>query len=148
METAKEEFLLGQRIASDQHIGTVRYIGPLVHSLDAKSEEIYIGVEWDDENRGKHNGTVNGLNVLHSLILGHQYFNCEEGKGSLVPLRKLQRGKVFYKFLKKDTFTLLRNTWSLKVSPLQFNDSFSEDLFWVDSRTQLTKQVELVGMDK
>jgi dynactin complex subunit len=30
-------------------------------------QELWIGVEWDEKERGKHNGTVNG----------YEYFRCE-----------------------------------------------------------------------
>src|SRR5690554_1907664 len=85
------------------------------------------------------------MHYTHSL--DHQYFNCEEGKGSLVPLGKLQRGRSFLEALRERYIhSVEKHLESESIS--SSNDSFSEDLFWVDSRTQLTKQVELVGMDK
>jgi len=41
---------------ADGFVATVLYIGPVASAK--KSEEIYVGVDWDDETRGKHDGTV------------------------------------------------------------------------------------------
>ena len=29
-------------------------------------EGVWIGVEWDDEGRGRHDGTVNGVQYFHT----------------------------------------------------------------------------------
>lgn len=42
-------------------------------------QELWIGVEWDEVNRGKHNGTVGG----------HCYFTCPELQGSLLKFDKV-----------------------------------------------------------
>jgi len=50
---------IGQRIrdTSDlQFKATIRYIGPVATS--EKKDTTWIGVEWDDSSRGKHNGSV------------------------------------------------------------------------------------------
>lgn len=50
---------LNQRVLVEGFVGTIRYIGPLKHDPSA-NDTIYVGIEWDDEYRGKHNGTVSG----------------------------------------------------------------------------------------
>jgi len=41
---------------ADGFVATVLYVGPVASAK--KSEEIYVGVDWDDDTRGKHDGTV------------------------------------------------------------------------------------------
>lgn len=47
---------LGGRVDSGGYRGTVRYIG----ALPGYPGNWY-GIEWDDPSRGKHNGSVNGV---------------------------------------------------------------------------------------
>ena len=57
-ETLSTNFSLNQKVICDGFIGTIRYIGPL---HDPKSNnDTWIGIEWDDDFRGKNNGSVNG----------------------------------------------------------------------------------------
>ena len=48
-------FWLGQRIAIDADIGVIRYIGE-VEGHDGT----WLGIDWDNPGRGKHDGSVNG----------------------------------------------------------------------------------------
>jgi dynactin complex subunit len=41
--------------------GTVRYVGPVLTSKDQSA--IWIGVEWDEVGRGKHDGAVTDKDV-------------------------------------------------------------------------------------
>ena len=45
-----------QLVHGPHNRGTVRYIGPVPGQ---PSHQQWVGVEWDDETKGKHNGTVN-----------------------------------------------------------------------------------------
>lgn len=47
---------IGDRIECGGCLGTVKYIGSVEGYVN-----IWLGVEWDDSNRGKHNGTINGI---------------------------------------------------------------------------------------
>lgn len=47
-----EDRLVGRRVAAGKHRGTVRYQGQL---SEEKGE--WLGVEWDDHTRGKHDGS-------------------------------------------------------------------------------------------
>lgn len=62
----------------------MRYFGPLLHpgKPATAKDELWIGIEWDDLNRGKHNGTVNG----------YQYFSCPDNMGSMVKYEKIEFG--------------------------------------------------------
>lgn len=44
-----------QRILIDKHKATVRYVGPIIGYNGT-----WIGLEWDDVSRGKHDGSVKG----------------------------------------------------------------------------------------
>ncbi|KAF9527024.1 hypothetical protein CPB83DRAFT_748494, partial [Crepidotus variabilis] len=46
---------VGARICLNSHIGTVRFVGPV-----DSTNGIWIGVEWDDPSRGKHDGSKDG----------------------------------------------------------------------------------------
>ncbi len=58
---------VNDRIIIDGQRATVRYVG-----LIADQEGPWIGLEWDDPGRGKHDGTANG----------HKYFHCQFAKGA------------------------------------------------------------------
>ncbi len=51
----------GTRISHSGSIGTVRYVGP----VDG-TNGLWLGVEWDDQTRGKHDGIKDGK----------RYFTC------------------------------------------------------------------------
>ncbi|MCJ1373197.1 hypothetical protein MMC20_004424 [Loxospora ochrophaea] len=55
-------FYTGERLSYSKSLSTVRYIGPV---KGTKGE--WLGVEWDDPSRGKHNGEHEGL----------RYFSCQ-----------------------------------------------------------------------
>ena len=79
--------LLGKRVELNEKTATIKYIGPLKHKKDAKETEIWFGLEWDDKNRGKHNGTVEG----------YEYFKTKnnENSGSLIKMTKVNIGQTF-----------------------------------------------------
>ena len=55
------ELKVGQRLAYNTDLCTIRYIGEVQGTKGS-----WLGVEWDDPARGKHSGEHNGT----------QYFNC------------------------------------------------------------------------
>lgn len=56
------DYHVGQRLSLKDQPCTIRYIGPVSN----KSGE-WLGVEWDDISRGKHDGTHDGT----------KYFTCK-----------------------------------------------------------------------
>ncbi|RMZ79222.1 hypothetical protein DV738_g3466, partial [Chaetothyriales sp. CBS 135597] len=56
------DFYTGQRLSYDGALCTVRYFGRL-----ANLKGDWLGVEWDQPGRGKHNGTHQGERVFHCL---------------------------------------------------------------------------------
>lgn len=49
-----------------QSYGSIRYAGKLINNPKA-GNDIWLGIEWDEEGNGKHFGEVDGI----------KYFNCE-----------------------------------------------------------------------
>ena len=58
METIEQD-IIGKRFWLKGEFGTVLYFGKL--QVEKAGEENWYGVEWDNEKRGKHNGTVDGV---------------------------------------------------------------------------------------
>jgi dynactin complex subunit len=54
--------LVGTRINHSGHLGTIKYIGPVDNTRG-----LWLGVEWDNPDRGKHDGSKDGK----------QYFTCQ-----------------------------------------------------------------------
>eukprot|EP00164_Ancoracysta_twista_P006539 GFYU01009116.1.p1 GENE.GFYU01009116.1~~GFYU01009116.1.p1 ORF type:complete len:599 (-),score=184.01 GFYU01009116.1:22-1722(-) len=60
MATTERVFHVGQRIAAGTGFrGTVKYVGSVKPSKP-EQEGLWLGVEWDDVERGKHDGVHNG----------------------------------------------------------------------------------------
>uniref|UniRef100_A0A7N6AFW1 Tubulin-specific chaperone E n=1 Tax=Anabas testudineus TaxID=64144 RepID=A0A7N6AFW1_ANATE len=57
---------VGRRVSIGGERATVRYVGPVPPTTG-----LWLGVEWDSPERGKHNGTHEGV----------QYFTCRHPKG-------------------------------------------------------------------
>jgi tubulin-specific chaperone E len=55
-------FHLGQRFSYDGALCTVRY-----HDALPGTKGSWLGVEWDDVGRGKHDGTYQGIRYFHCL---------------------------------------------------------------------------------
>lgn len=56
-----EQPSVGVRISHNGHLGTIRYVGPV-----DSTRGVWLGVEWDDADRGKHDGSKDGKH----------YFSC------------------------------------------------------------------------
>lgn len=52
---------IGARVDCEGYRGTLRYVGPV-----GDTKGTWLGVDWDDPSRGKHNGTH----------LGTEYFKA------------------------------------------------------------------------
>lgn len=114
-----------QRVIFNGEKGTVRYRGKLLHKVDptkVKVDEEWLGVEWDDHSKGKHNGTVEGV----------VYFEAPAEKaGSLVMAKKAEYGQDFLEALvrryfkdhevneilkhKADIVTYLKDKWEKQM---------------------------------
>ena len=79
---------------SDGYRGTVQYIGPVAAAKN--KSEIWLGVQWDKGDRGKHDGSC----VDENGIL-HRHFECPQGAGSFVKGNKVTAGRSFVEALKE-----------------------------------------------
>ena len=71
---------VGERLIIAKHRATVRYVGPV-----EGQEGTWVGVEWDDPSRGKHDGTTGG----------RRYFACgcdSPTAASFLRISKVGRG--------------------------------------------------------
>eukprot|EP00957_Ditylum_brightwellii_P016034 1208176-Ditylum_brightwellii.AAC.2 len=71
---------------SDGFVGTVVYVGPVASAKNTK--EIYAGVAWDDETRGKHDGSVI-CRQTNNIV---RHFSCGPTGGSFLRLSKIDYG--------------------------------------------------------
>ncbi|KAL1517512.1 hypothetical protein ABEB36_001268 [Hypothenemus hampei] len=77
--------IIGARIESGGFYGTVRFIGTIPNYAGK-----WYGIEWDDPSRGKHNGSINGL----------QYFQTKHAtSGSFIRKEKINFGKTLIEAL-------------------------------------------------
>ncbi|XP_029905555.1 tubulin-specific chaperone E [Myripristis murdjan] len=83
----------GRRVSCDGERATVRYVGPV-----PPTEGLWLGVEWDKPERGKHDGSHNGV----------QYFTCRHPTGGSF----LRPAKVSFGV---DYVTVVREQYGLDV---------------------------------
>ncbi|KAG1929694.1 tubulin-specific chaperone E [Pimephales promelas] len=83
----EKEPRVGMRVTCDGHRGTVRYVGPVPPTTG-----VWLGVEWDDPERGKHDGSHEGV----------QFFTCRHRTGgSFVRPAKAQFGVDYVTAVKR-----------------------------------------------
>ncbi|XP_039387422.1 tubulin-specific chaperone E isoform X1 [Mauremys reevesii] len=110
--------VLGRRILCDTEYATVRYAGSVPPTTG-----LWLGVEWDNPQRGKHNGSHEGV----------QYFKCGHPTGgSFIRPNKANFGVDF--------LTAVKNRYGLNVE--QDVECEKENALVFGKKT-----VELVGFD-
>ena len=57
-----QEHYIDARLSLKSQLCTVRYVGQI-----ADKSGIWLGVEWDDFNRGKHSGTHEGVTYFECM---------------------------------------------------------------------------------
>ncbi|CAH1792652.1 unnamed protein product [Owenia fusiformis] len=79
--------MIGRRIESDGHFGTVCFHGEV-----PPTKGVWLGIEWDDQERGKHNGTHEG----------RHYFNTKHPtSGSFLREKKANFGVSLFEAVKE-----------------------------------------------
>lgn len=115
--------LYAPALRGDLSRGFVRYIGTL---QDQPKTQLFVGVEWDYEVRGKHDGELNGV----------RYFKTSDGRKSA-------------SFIKLETFlrySTLGVDFLDAVHAKYKNKDFREEEMYIYSATKKTQiSVELVG---
>ena len=86
MSELSEHYVVGCRVRDGEgYRATVKYIGPVAAAKN--KADIWLGVEWDFEWRGKHDGScVDDEGNLH------RYFSCAKGAGSFIKPGKIMHG--------------------------------------------------------
>jgi len=114
---------------ADGFRGTVRYIGPVAAAKN--QEEDWLGIEWDVQSRGKHDGScVDKLGKLH------RYFTCGDTSGSFVKPGKIEQGRTFME--------RLRDRYVEEDAPLLAPDNIVPGAFVNTSKGNL-KSIEFLG---
>ncbi|NXI66602.1 TBCE protein, partial [Anseranas semipalmata] len=109
---------LGQRVVCGTEYATVRYVGSVPPAAG-----IWLGVEWDDPQRGRHDGTYEGT----------QYFKCRHPRGgSFIRPNKANFGVDF--------LTAVKDRYGLNDEQDVQNGAENTLVFG-------KKTVEFVGMD-
>lgn len=132
MDTSKPR--VGCRVIDSEGFrATVRYIGPVAGAKN--QHEIWLGVEWDNASRGKHDGS----SADSSGIL-HKYFECVSGSGSFIKPTKVTYGRTFVDAL-NDRYV------SLDAPTLVESDARLPNAFVCTSKGN-QKNIEFVGEEK
>lgn len=119
----------------DGFVGTVRYVGP-VASAKKNPDEVYVGVEWDDASRGRHNGSV----VCRRTRQLVQHFVCSGGSmsGSFVRPHKIDLGTELSQ-------SLVRSKYVDMDAPLVAPGNILPDAYARTSSGVEKKPIEFVG---
>ena len=116
---------VGSRVRILKELATVRYVGSV-----AKQEGVWVGVEWDDASRGKHDGSTGGV----------KYFECRSGAtaGSFVRIEKVHFG-----------VTLLEGVLArYQNNTAEYGEEVANDQLYVHTSQRRRLFVTLVGEDK
>jgi hypothetical protein len=129
----------GTRLGYSGYLGTIRYVGTV-----NGTKGVWLGVEWDDPHRGKHDGVKDGK----------RYFTCRYGyTSSRFPPRchfRPDRIPNAGSFIRPSASIIygtsfLRALMSKYIEPLQGSAS-QEKVFLGSSKGSI--EVEVVGLDK
>ncbi|GFR48709.1 hypothetical protein Agub_g10665 [Astrephomene gubernaculifera] len=116
---------VGCRVRILKDYATVRYIGPV-----AKQEGTWVGVEWDDPSRGKHDGSTGGI----------RYFECKASgnAGSFVRIERVSFGV--------SVLEALRARYNNETA--EHGEEVKEDELYVHTSRNRRVRVQLVGEEK
>lgn len=56
-----QKYEIASRIECDGYRGTLKYVGPV-----GSTKGEWLGIDWDDSTRGKHNGTYEGVEYFQA----------------------------------------------------------------------------------
>ena len=130
---------IGDRVRDGKgFVGSVRYVGTVISSRNPHA--IWVGVEWDDATRGKHDGMVANADGKEE-----RYFMCVDGydstRGSFVKPHKVTSGETcLTSASEKYGSGESKSAASEKGVDITTNHSFA-------TMSGVEVPVELVGMD-
>eukprot|EP00798_Chlamydomonas_sp_ICE-L_P007190 gene7190-298_t len=108
------------RVQIQKDRATVRYVGS-VQGQDGS----WVGVEWDDRSRGKHDGVTGGI----------QYFQCEPNAGSFVRVEKVNSGVSL--------LAAVRGRYTNQTT--EMGEDVAREEMYVNTVRNRRVQIELVG---
>lgn len=53
---------VGLRVCIGAYTGIARYVGPI-----PGTDSLWVGIQWEDSSRGKHDGIYNGIRYFKTL---------------------------------------------------------------------------------
>jgi len=130
---SETENYLNRRIELNGFCGTIKYIGSLKHKNDSETE-LWLGVEWHEESRGKHNGTVEK----------YKYFETKNNKnsGSLIKISKVNFGLDL-----EEAINFKYNFENQKNEMYSFMSNIMENEAYIQAKRKRI-EIEFVGKDK
>lgn len=133
VKNLNEADFFNRRIELNGYCGSIKYIGNLKHKKDSDSE-LWLGIEWDDPNRGKHNGTVENF----------KYFSTKENKNSasLIKISKVNFGLNI-----NDALKFKYNFETQKDELYTFMSNIVENELYIQTSKKRI-DIEFVGKDK
>ena len=129
-----EGFAIGCRVRDGEgYRGVVRYIGPVAAAKN--KAEIWLGIEWDKAERGKHDGSCVDEAGNH-----HRHFDCPMGAGSFIKANKVTVGRSFIDALRERYVTM-------DAPEIARPDTTLPDAFVITSKGH-QKSIEFLGEKK
>lgn len=132
--------LIGRRIEYQGEVGLVKYCGPLKHDdKHPDANQPWLGVQWDNAQRGKHNGTVEG----------YTYFSCDDGmnSGTLLKLEKANFGTDVFDAIHFRYFNTPGKGIAGSVNSKGESIEYDEEVYF-ETVKKFKKKVEFVGFNK
>uniref|UniRef100_A0A665SYK2 Tubulin-specific chaperone E n=1 Tax=Echeneis naucrates TaxID=173247 RepID=A0A665SYK2_ECHNA len=114
------EDAVGRRVSCGGERATVRYVGPVPPTAG-----VWVGVEWDDPDRGKHDGSHEGV----------QYFTCRHPKGGSF----VRPGKVTFGV---DYLTAVRQVYEIEVEKVLSEEISGTLLMCWEHVAAITRQLD------
>jgi hypothetical protein len=136
---------VGRRIEYQKACGIVKYCGPLLHGDKKEPDQIWLGVQWDDVTRGRHNGTVENV----------KYFETDnnEFSGSLLKAEKANFGINIYDgillryFHQKPEEMNKENKENAFVNEKGVRVEYDDEAYF-ETAKKFKKRVEFLGFDR
>ncbi|KAI1309003.1 Tubulin-specific chaperone E [Halotydeus destructor] len=121
-KTKEKAIRIGDRIEHEGQFATVRFVG-FIDDGKGKGPEEYIGLDWDNANRGRHNGCFNGV---------HYFVARAPTSGSFVKNKGLKFTRLSFE-----------EAYCSRYGEPKLNEEEQKTPHRIGSKT-----IELVGMDK
>ncbi|XP_060840515.1 tubulin-specific chaperone E [Rhopalosiphum padi] len=117
---------VGRKVSVGAFTGFARYVGPI-----PGTEDLWVGIEWDDPNRGKHDGIHNGIRYFKTMM-------PNPNGASFVRLEKVIPNSISF-------ITAFQSKYGQ-----DFDNSVHQDIIQFMKQSKMSKlaSFDLVGMQK